>query len=114
MTEHDIRVIAEYAEDRLVEHDGRLDDSVIRANAYSDWAIDELLGRLIEEESKPPEYVTGRPSISTVEVIEDFINEMEYYRDTSSTEEQILLYSIAVEEGENVLRIFEAERYMYD
>lgn len=90
--------IESYRGERAVQKD-------IRQIAYSDWAIDEMITRLVEEADKHPELLYHEGQIPPADVIEIFRDEMEYMEDTSETPRQRIIFNIARREAENVLSV---------
>lgn len=52
--------------------------------SYSNWAATEILDRLLFEQSRLPEFITGREPVSSEDIIESFIDEMMYFASISS------------------------------
>lgn len=70
---------------------------------YSRWAAYEILERMINEISKPPQHISGIKRRSTVEIIDEFIDEMEYYYELSEN----LIFYVARNAAMNILTLFE-------
>lgn len=81
-------------------------DNHIITPSYSLWAADEIMNRVIEELSKLPPHITGVEPISHIEIIEEFIREMDYLYETSITTKNKLIFMEARSTGKEILRMF--------
>lgn len=72
------------------------------------WAAYEILERLIRESMKLPTHVSGVPTMTATEVVEDFIDEMRYFSAIAPTQQGYDVFDIAAQEGESVLLYFQA------
>lgn len=72
-------------------------------DSYSRWAANEILERTILETEKLPSYITGVESIDLLDIVEEFIDEMDYYAAKSSYEASRLAFSVAREEAKCIL-----------
>lgn len=93
-----ISKIESYQMERPVDND-------LRRQSYSEWAIEEILARLMYETQKEPELLRYEGRMDPKDVVEYFYLEMEYLEDTSDTLRQRLIFSIARQETEHVLTI---------
>lgn len=84
-------------------------DECIQCSAYEEWAVTEILSRLTDEMVTLPSHITGYEPVSAGEIVEQFIQEMEYCRSISTNRDAILMYSIAIDEGFNIRKLFEHE-----
>lgn len=75
--------------------------------SYSRWAANELLDRIIDEVSKPPPFVTGEFPRTHIEIIEEFIENMDYLSELCSHREQKCIFSTARYVGEEIMALFE-------
>lgn len=71
--------------------------------SYSRWAADEILERVINEAMKLPAHITGVELMTSVEIVESFIDEMDYYSYIASDDAARIIFSTAREEGKLVL-----------
>lgn len=90
--------VESYSQERPVARDQR-------QVSYSDWAIDEIISRLLEEVDRNPYCLDGDGPIPAKDVIEYFYLEMEYLEDTSDTPRQRLIFNIAKREADAILAI---------
>lgn len=72
-------------------------------DSYSRWAVEEILKRTIDEAMKLPAHITGIEPMTLMEVVEIFIDEMDYYSYSASTDEARSIFSVAREEAKLVL-----------
>lgn len=75
--------------------------------AYSRWAIEEMLERMIYEAMKPPEYVTGVEREPATQIIKDFKDEMEDAYFKSRNIGRRTIFFIAMDTARNVLTLFQ-------
>lgn len=73
------------------------------SDSYSRWAADEILKRVINEAMKLPAHITGVELMTSVEIVESFIDEMDYYSYIASDDVARTIFSTAREEGKLVL-----------
>lgn len=76
-----------------------------RIQAYSDWALDELLLDILAEMEKPPYYISGEEEIPVEDIIEAFIEKMRYFRKIAKPGNK-LMFSVAIKEAESLNRLF--------
>lgn len=93
-----ISKIETYAMDRPVDKD-------LRKQSYSEWAIDEILSRLILETEKDPTLLSREGIFTPEDVVMSFYMEMEYLEDTSDTLRQRFIFGIARQEADRILAI---------
>lgn len=93
-----ISKIEAYAMERPVDAD-------LRRQSYSEWAIDEILSRLILETEKDPTLLSREGIFEPKDVVKYFYMEMEYMEDTSDTLRQRLIFGIARQEADHILAI---------
>lgn len=106
MYECDIAKIASYMRKRP-EH------ATLKAESYSKWALNEILGRVLDETQKLPYHISGLEPQPASDIIQEFIEEMNYYSTLATSEEVIFFVEVAKDEAERLLRKFvrkEAER----
>lgn len=74
--------------------------------SYSCWAANEILNRVIDEVCKLPPHITGYLPKSHIEVVEEFIEDMEYLYETCTDEKKRSIFAIARCTGEEILSLF--------
>lgn len=77
--------------------------------AYSLWAIDEILNRLIDEMSKPPPHITGINPISYFDIIQAFVDEMDYMAETTTDYHKRFIFLVAKDTGDELLLFLKGE-----
>ena len=103
MDERDISRVGEYVEFHTYKPDRRFDRKFIAAQAYCQWADDEILKRLIDEKQRFEMPDSGDYEMSAEEVVSDFVKEMDYYQSISEDEKAKIMFGTAVEEGLSIL-----------
>lgn len=115
MGDRDVLLIEEYIRENEYKPDLKDSTYFFRIHSYSNFAMNEILRRVIYESSRLPAHITGKESLTLIEIIEDFICEMEHCSsiakrsqikeifDISRDEAKcILLYICLLEEKENI------------
>ncbi len=74
-----------------------------KIRSYFDFTINELLSRIYTEELRPPPYITGREPIPIMDIINDFIDEIDYYFELAKTENTKILFSVMLNIGRDIL-----------
>ena len=77
----------------------------VRIQAYSEWALDELLEDVITEMEKPPYYISGEEEIPITDIIDAFIEKMRYFRKIAKPGKK-LMFNVAVKEAESLRLLF--------
>lgn len=98
MDDRDVLRIEEYIRDDLPKSKEYFDLYV-----YSHWAAYEVLERVINEAMKLPPHITGKEPRTLVEIVEEFIDEMDYYYWASSWDKAKEMFAIARDEGTCIL-----------
>lgn len=101
-----IQTIREYEEEYLATPDSNCTKDIFKQLSYSHWAVDEILERIVEEASKLPPHITGISLVPHTEIIQEFIDEMDYLAETSETENSKTMFSTAKSTGIEVLNLF--------
>lgn len=96
----DIAIVESYIQTRKKQHS-------FKGECYCKWALDEILKRIFEESQKLPYHISGMEPESTIDIIREFIEEMDYYSEIASTEEVIYFVFMAKDEAELLLQRFE-------
>ncbi len=81
-------------------------DSHTVGPSYFLWAADEIMDRVIAELSKLPSHITGVQPVSHIEIIKNFICEMEYLYEISHVPENKVIFMTAASTGKEILRMF--------
>lgn len=101
-----IRMIQEYIEECLAIPI-TTNEELKNIFFYSQWAANEILNRIIDELSRLPAHITGREPRSHIEIIKEFVDEMDYYYHKCETKVNKLIYSSARTTGMEILYLFE-------
>lgn len=100
-----IQTIQNYADTHFALPDIH-QNNLFKLFCYSNWAVNEILNRIIEEVSKLPPHITGIEPVSHIDILRSFISEMEYMYDVSTTKENKLIFMSAVTTGTEILNLF--------
>lgn len=77
---------------------------------YSRWTAYEILERMILEESKLPQHISGVEIRSSVDIIDEFIDEVEYFYEVSHNDNQRFIFHVAVSTAASILALFERRK----
>lgn len=77
--------------------------------SYSTWAIDEILNRLVEELYKPPPHITGRDPVPYFDIIQEFVDQMDYMAETTTDYHKRFIFLVAKETGDELLLFLKGE-----
>lgn len=73
---------------------------------YSRWAANEILERIIEETTRLPQFITGREPMSPLDIIIEFISEVDYCMDVSEDKRTRQLFSAAKDTATDIVLLF--------
>ena len=107
MDDRDVLTLQDYINKHLFEPCINWPRHEFELHSYSRWAAYEILERVINETMKLPPHITGFERESTVDIIDNFINELDYYYDGSKDVRRQLMFAIARDEAKNILCLFE-------
>lgn len=77
MNEYAIKTISNYISTYLKPDSPIADKDEFRSKSYARWAANEILYRLYDEELQVPSYIIPRSEKTAIEIIDNFIFEME-------------------------------------
>lgn len=78
MYDRAIMKIQRYMDEQLPELDITHPKYEFDIRSHARWAANEIIERLIREDSKLPSHITGKEPISELDIIQEFIDETEY------------------------------------
>ena len=90
-----MQVIVDYMNEYLTEPGKHWPKYWFEQRVYSRWAANEILERIMEHPSTPPD-----------EVVFDFMHEMSIYASTVNNKEKRFLFLTAKETAEDILSLF--------
>lgn len=99
MYEQDIAKITSYMRKRNAQ-------ALPKAESYANWALNEILNRVLDETQKLPYHISGLEPEPVSDIIREFIAEMEYYSTLAKTVEVIFFVDTAKDEAKKLLRRF--------
>ena len=109
--DRDIRFLIDYIDENHSEPAQTRNALEFEWEAYSKWAAHEILDRLIFESSKPPERMTGKERASTIDIIEEFLIDVNYYAETSDDSRNQFMFLVARFEARRILNLFRERKY---
>lgn len=101
-----INLVQDYIDKKLGEPSSKLDEKTFEYLSCSRWAANEIMDRIIEEASMLPPHITGRFPKSYVEIIEEFIDDMDCAFETCDNKQNRVMFIIARDTGEDILLLF--------
>lgn len=84
-----ISVIQKYMDECLFEPKRNWPKYEFAMRSYSRWAANYILDRIIEESMKLPFYISGLESCDLLNIIQDFIDDLDYYSEISDGNDRI-------------------------
>lgn len=99
MDDRDVRIVEEYMEECVPLPSIDDKEYIFDLHAYTRWAVEEILDRVIKEAMKLPEHITGSRTRTLIEIIDEFIDEMDYYVSISNYDLPTYIFSVARDEG---------------
>lgn len=106
MNEAAVSVIREYIEKCLFEPNFNWPKYEFDLRSYSRWAANEILERVIEETLRPPPNISGYETKSPINIIKEFIEEMDDFYEVSDSKRIQYICSIAREAAKDILYLF--------
>ena len=77
--------------------------------SYSSWAINEILSRLVAEMYKLPPHITGRDPVPYFDIVQEFVDEMDYMAETTTDYHKRFIFLVAKETGDELLLFMKGE-----
>lgn len=106
MYEQAIAKVKEYMDTQLPAMNSVYPNYLFDIRAYSRWAASEIIERLIEEDSKLPPHITGKEPMPEIDIIQDFIDETEYYSCMVTDPNMEKMFTIACNTGKYIKCLF--------
>lgn len=95
--------IQEYMKECLFEPKKNWPEYELRTRIYSRWAVSEVLLRITEETLRLPSNISGREKKSPNDIINTFIEEMDYFYELTSANESRFIFATAREASKELL-----------
>ena len=99
-------VIQEYIDKYLFDPKASWPKKEFKSRCYSQQVANEILDRITDEASTMPNYISYRDPLTVVEIIEDYIFELEDYYDESITKASILMFYTMKETAIDIIMLF--------
>lgn len=103
MDDKDVLLIEDYIRTNEYQPDLTMDRYFFEMHSYANFAMHEILRRVVCESMKLPAHITGKESLTLTEIIEAFIDEMDYYSNLSSHYRAKEAFEIARDEAKCIL-----------
>lgn len=99
--------VMEYIDQELPETHIRWLTRDFEYRSYARWAANEIIERLIDEASRLPAHITGRTPRDAIDIINEFIRDLECcFNDSDDTHRQELYY-VAIDTAKRIKSIFQ-------
>lgn len=98
-----LRMIQEYRETHVIQPHRTLDKLYFDRGCFGNWAVDEILNRLINEMDRLPPHITGRDPVPYFHIIEEFIFDMEHLAESTTDYHKRFIFSVAKDTGNDLL-----------
>ena len=107
MYEIAIITIQAYMDEYLFEPKHNWPEYEFASRCYERWAANELLKRITDESTLLPEHVTGQKRKSPLNIINDFIREMDNYFEMSDSNRRCqFMFSTARDTAIDIILLF--------
>ena len=101
-----VTVIQKYIDKYLFDPKVNWPEKEFKSRCYSQQVANEILDRITDEASTMPNYISYRDPLTVVEIIEDYIFELEDYYDESITKTSILMFYTMKETAIDIIMLF--------
>lgn len=95
-----------YIDEFLPELDSVYPTCIFDSRSYARWAANEILDRLMCEASKLPPHITGQEPRSVLDIIDEFISELDCYFYISRDGNTQAMVNIAEHTAKYIRRLF--------
>jgi hypothetical protein len=103
MDETAVSEIQEYIDTYLFEPKQNWPEHCFVERSYSRWAAYFIKERIMEESLRLPAYLTGREHNTSVDIVLEFMDDMDYYLCSGSSKRSSLIFSTARRTAEDIL-----------
>ena len=104
-----LRTVQEYRDTHVIEPSRILTKEYFDRACFSNWAVDEILNRLIDEIDRLPPHITGRDPVPYFHIIEEFIFDMDYMAKTTTDYHKRFIFLVAKETISDLLLFLKGE-----
>lgn len=101
-----ISVIQEYIDEYLFEPAKNWPEEEFNARSCERWTANELLERITRETMLPPEFISVHPLRTPYQIIEEFINDMDYQAKASDNRKHYFIFSTARDTAIDIILLF--------
>lgn len=104
-----LRMIEEYRVNHVIQPSRMLDKVYFDRGCFSNWAVDELVNRLIDEFDRLPSHITGRDPVPYFRIIEEFIFDMDYLAKSTTDSHKRFIFLVARDTVDDLLLFLKGE-----
>jgi hypothetical protein len=98
--------LLEYADEHLFTPKPFWSRQSFRYRSYSRWALDEIVYKIVEQESRPSWSEIYYDFKTPAEIISEFIDQMDFYAESSTNGTSIYIFSVARDTAEEIRELF--------
>jgi hypothetical protein len=106
MDDRDVTILSNYIRETYPDEYDYVSEYNFDKRAYSKGAAIQILERMIYEVMKPPEYITGKESNSPMDVIEEYLIEVNYYAEICDDSRTRFIFTTARDEAKNIMCLY--------
>lgn len=103
MYEKELNFISKYIDDRFYLPNLRFPREYFIKQSYSRWAGNEILQRIFLETEKPPTHITGVFPKTPLEIVQEFIEDMEFCICSRTNHDHDYIFKIAKTAAEEIM-----------
>lgn len=109
MDERDIATLERYMGEYLFEPSLGWFKDAYDMQVYSRWVANEILQRMMNEAMKLPEHISGVERRSAIEIVDEFIDDLECAYSGSHNHDAKLIFFMALDAAENIRELYTRE-----
>ena len=102
-----ISVLGKYIDECLIEPSTSWTKQDFARRAFSRWAANELLELFIKEASKVPPHISGEEPKRPIDIVDDFIEQMDYYSELATNQRTWAIFATAHDTIKELRYLFE-------
>lgn len=103
-------IIQKYVDECLFEPRSNWPTHIFNERSCSRWAAQEIMDRIIHEDDRIPAHISYFEPRAPQTIVEDFIDEMDYYVETSKHKQIQLIFSFARDAAKDILQLIRKEQ----
>lgn len=106
MDDRDVTILSNYIHKIYPEEYVCFSSYEFDKRSHSKWAATEILELMCKEANKLPSYISGRETATPLDVIEDFLIDMNYYAEICDDSKMQFMFNTARDEAKKILQLY--------